>query len=305
VLVPPAQPTLVCPLSFPPAEVLPAGLSGICVANLDQEGHLTGTVRDVRVTGFTVQAFPGIGIVFAGTSGARADHNVAANNGDYGITAFASTHGQFDHNTVFGGDDAGFYMGNSPDAHFTIKDNTASANLWGILVRDSSMGRVSGNTLRDNCSGLVFLNTGIGTGVQHWEATDNTVTHNNKSESCLASDTGLPFNLTGLGILIAGGQHIVLQRNTVRDNQPSGPTTTLNGAPLSGGIVVVSTAKISVLSDGSLGSDAAHNIIVNNTVQDNRPFDLVFDRLGTGNRFRHNECNTSDPPGLCRADAGH
>jgi len=303
VLLPPAQPTPVCPLFFPPAEVLDAGLNGICVANVDQQGNILGTVHDVRVTGFTVQEFPGVGIVFAGTRGARADHNVAANNEDYGITAFASTHGQFDNNTVYGGSDAGLYMGNSPDAHFTIKDNTASANLWGILVRDSSAGRITGNTLHDNCSGLVFLNTGIGTGVKDWVASDNIATHND--EFCPGSTTGLPFTLTGLGILIAGGQHIVLQHNTVRANQPGGTPSTLNGVPLSGGIVVLSTAHISVFSNGVLGSDAAHDIIVNNTVRDNKPFDLVYDRLGTGNRFRHNECNTSIPPGLCLADRGN
>ena len=302
VLVPPAQPTLVCPLSFPPAEVLAAGLNGICVANVDQQGNISGTVRGVRVTGFTVQKFPGVGIVFAGTSGARADHNVAANNTGYGITAFASTHGQFDNNTVHDSSDAGLYMGNSPDADFTIKDNTATRNLWGILVRDSSTGRVTGNRLQGNCSGLVFLNAGTGPGgVQDWVATDNTAAHNNKSKSCLATDTGLPFNLTGVGILIAGGQHIVVRDNTVRGNQPSGPTTAVNGVDLAGGIVVVSTADLSVFK-GLKGSSASFNTIVDNTVRSNKPFDLAYDTRGTGNRFVSNECRTSTPGGLCQDD---
>jgi len=148
----------------------------------------------------------------------------------------------------------------------------------------------------------VFLNTGTGAGVHDWVASDNRATHNNNF--CPGSETGLPFTLTGLGILIAGGQHIVLRDNTVRANQPSGPTTTLNGVALAGGIVVVSTANISVFSDGFMGSDAARNTIVDNTVKDNHPFDLVYDKLGTGNRFRHNECNTSNPPGLCPGDSG-
>ncbi len=134
---------------------------------------------------------------------------------------------------MYGSGDAGLYMGNSPYADFTIKDNTAHDDLWGILVRDSSTGRVTGNTLHDNCSGLVFLNTGVGTGVKDWVATDNSANHNNNS--CPGSATGLPFTLTGLGILIAGGQHIVLRDNTVRANQPGGPPTTVNGVALSGG----------------------------------------------------------------------
>jgi parallel beta-helix repeat protein len=300
ILEPPATPVPVCLLLFfPPADLENNGVNGICVADVDQQGNILGTVHDVRVTGFTVRGFPGVGIVFAGTSGARADHNVAANNNSYGITAFASMHGRFEDNTVFGTSDAGLYMGNSPHADFTIKDNTAYADLWGILVRDSSTGRVTGNTLHDSCSGLVFLNTGTGTGVQDWVASDNTATHNNNF--CPASATGLPFNLTGLGILIAGGRHIVLRDNTVRRNQPSGPPTTLNGVALAGGIVVVSTANVSVFP-GFQGSAATLNTIVDNTVRNNQPFDLASDGLGTGNRFLSNECRTSMPAGLCRDD---
>jgi parallel beta-helix repeat protein len=302
VLVPPAEPAPVCLLLFfPPADLENNGVNGICIAHVDQQGNILSTVHDVRVTGFTVQGFPGVGIVFAGTSGIRADHNVAANNQSYGITAFASTHGRFEDNTVFGTSDAGLYMGNSPDADFTIKDNTAYADLWGILVRDSSTGRVTGNTLHDSCSGLVFLNTGTGTGVKDWVATDNSATHNNNF--CPAGATGLPFTLTGLGVLIAGGKHIVLRDNTVRANQPSGPPTTLNGVALSGGIVVVSTANVSVFP-GFQGSDAVGNTIMDNTVKGNQPFDLVYDRLSKGNRFLHNECSTSNPPGLCHSDTG-
>ena len=57
------------------------------------EGKVLRTVNDVRVTGFTVRDFSGVGIIFGGTNRSRADHNVAASNKGYGITAFLSTHG--------------------------------------------------------------------------------------------------------------------------------------------------------------------------------------------------------------------
>jgi hypothetical protein len=63
----------------------------------------------------------------------------------------------------------------------------------------------------------------------------------------------------------------------------------------------VSTADISVFQ-GYYGSVAAHNIIWNNNVRRNRPFDLVYDGLGTGNRFVSNNCETSSPAGLCRGE---
>jgi nitrous oxidase accessory protein NosD len=196
VLQPPAQPVPVClKLFFPPVDYENNGLNGICVADVDPQGNILRVVNNVRVTGFTIQDFPGVGIVFAGTNRPRADHNVAANNASYGITAFGSTHGQFEYNTTYGSHDAGFYVGNSPEADFRIQYNTAFDDLWGILVRDSAIGRVTDNLLQGSCAGLVFLNTGTVSGVHHWRASHNIAAGNNNF--CPADE--LPFTLTGVG----------------------------------------------------------------------------------------------------------
>ena len=76
----PSQRPVCLKLFFPPIDYENNGLNGICVANVDADGHGLGVVNDVRVTGFTIQGFPGVGIVFADTNRSRADHNVAANN---------------------------------------------------------------------------------------------------------------------------------------------------------------------------------------------------------------------------------
>jgi len=299
VLEPPTQPVNVClQFFFPPVDLEQTGLNGICVANVDSQGNRVATVSDVRVTGFTVRDFPGVGIVFAYTDRPRADHNAAANNGEYGITAFASTHGRFEDNTSDGSGDAGIYLGDSPHADFTIKDNTVTAALFGILVRDSSKARVTGNTLHENCAGLVFLNTGTLSGVGHVVATGNTAIHNDNL--CPGDETGLPFTLTGLGILIAGGNHIVLQGNTATDNQPSGDPTIIDGVALAGGTVVVSSASISVFGPPYFGSNPTHNTVVHNSSLNNQPFDLAYDGTGNGNHFLANTCGTSMPAGLCR-----
>ncbi len=298
ILEPPAAPAPVCLVIFvPPIGYENLGPNGICVANLDEEGDIIGVVNDVRVTGFTVQGFPGVGIVFAGANRFRADHNVAADNASYGITAFASMHGRFDDNTSYGSADAGFYIGNSPTADLAIQNNTAYNNLWGILVRDAAMGSITGNRLHDNCSGLVFLNTGTRTGVHHWQASHNIARHNN--HYCPTDVTGLPFTLTGLGVLIAGADHIVLQENMVHANQPSGDPTIIDGVALAGGIVVVSTANVSVFP-GYYGSVEAQNNVVNNVVLDNQLFDLAYDGQGAGNHFISNTCRTTSPAGLCQ-----
>jgi len=298
ILEPPAQPRPFCPvLQIPPIGGENFGLNGICVADLDPQGKVLRTVNDIRVTGFTVRDFPGVGILFGGTNEVRADHNVAANNKSYGITAFISTHGLFEYNTSYGSGDAGIYVGNSPNADFRIRYNTAFADTWGILLRDASTGSVTDNLLYDSCSGLVFLNTGTSTGVHNWRASHNIVTHNDKF--CSAGE--LPVSVTGVGILIGGGDHILLRANRVLTNRPGGEPGLINGVPLAGGIVVVSTANFS-LFPGFYGDVAEHNIVVRNTVLQNHPYDLVYDGLGKGNHFVFNKCDTSTPAGLCRGE---
>jgi parallel beta-helix repeat protein len=301
VLARPSQPAPVClKLFFPPVDLEQEGINGICIANVDADGNRIATVSDVRVTGFTVEGFPGAGIVFAYTNRPQADHNVAIDNGYYGITAFASAHGRFEDNQSHGSGDAGIYLGNSADATFTISNNTVTGALWGILVRDSSVGTVTDNNLQHNCSGLVFLNTGAGLGVQRWVASGNIASHNDKSYVLCTSDvTELPFTLTGLGMLILGGEHILLRHNTVSANRPIGIPTIIDGVALAGGIAVVSSATVSVFP-GYIGSDARHNLILDNTVQGNQPFDLAYDGLGADNLFLLNSCGTSSPVGLCR-----
>ena len=298
VLVPPAQARPFCPvLEIPPIGYEPLGVNGICIADLNDEGEVQRIVNGVRVTGFTVRDFSGVGIMFGGTNRSRADHNVAASNQGYGITAFLSTHVQFEYNTSYGSGDAGFYVGNSSNADFTVRYNTAFADLWGILVRDASVGIVTDNLVHDSCSGLVFLNTGTTTGVHNWRVSNNIVSHNDAF--CSAEEAQLPFSLTGVGILIGGADHIVVSANRVLSNQAGGEPSLVNNVPLAGGIVVVSTANVSVFP-GFYGGVAEHNTLANNAVLDNHPFDLVRDRAGTGNHFVSNRCETSLPAGLCR-----
>jgi uncharacterized membrane protein (UPF0182 family) len=87
----------------------------------------------------------------------------------------------------------------------------------------------------------------------------------------------------------------------VLSNHPGGEPSLIKDVPLAGGIVVVSTANVSVFS-GFYGDVAEHYIIVNNAVLDNHPFDLGYDGLGSGNRFIFNTCDTSTPARLCRRE---
>ena len=56
-------------------------------------------------------------------------------------------------------------------------------------------------------------------------------------------------------------------------------------------------------STGFGGSTPNGNTVRNNLIRENDP-DIFWDGSGTGNAFPHNACSTSEPAGLCQADAG-
>lgn len=74
--------------------------------------------------------------------------------------------------------------------------------------------------------------------------------------------------------------------NRVRHNVPG------TESPFAGGVVVVSTAEFG-------GQDPAGNVVRENVVQENEPFDISHDGSGSGNAFAENDCATSQPPSIC------
>ena len=98
---------------------------------------------------------------------------------------------------------------------------------------------------------------------------------------CEASEEGPA--LSGVGIAIAGAHDNRVIGNLITGNVPPAPTA------FSGGVAVVRDF---------LGAAPNDNLIKGNVVLHNEP-DLFWDGSGSGNRFRHNRCRTSDPAGLC------
>jgi parallel beta-helix repeat protein len=255
----------------------PEAVNGICVAAfpLPENGSPTALVTAPHITGLTVRNFSsGIGVLFFGVKGGTVDHVVAANDGAYGITAFASTGTRFMSNVTFSSKEAGLYVGDSPNAAATVQNNVSFDNQFGIFIRSASKGTINNNNVYGNCAGILFLNQpNSPTG---WVTGSNAVHDNDRA--CPPSREGPP--LSGAGILLFGAGRNTIQNNTVNDNAPGGPTA------VSGGIVLV---------EGSSG-----NNITNNNAHRNVPVDLADDS-GAANRFAGNRCDTSRPPGLCRA----
>jgi parallel beta-helix repeat protein len=252
----------------PPAKPTSScGASGFCVQ-----------ADNVSISGFTVRNFPDFGIVAFGAKNAKFVTNRAFNNGEYGITAFSSRGTQILSNLTSGSDEAGIYVGDSPRADATVAANETYNNVLGILVRNARHGKIAGNQVHNNCLGMLFLADAPGPAGVFDVSANNVV---NNSRACPASEEAPP--LSGAGIALLGARGMEIKGNNIIHNVPSGPTA------FSGGVVVVK---------GFGGTPPTNNTVIGNTILRNKP-DIFWDKSGSGNRLRPNNCKTSTPGGLC------
>ena len=263
-------------------------MNGFCAAGaFDAQGNpdvstpvRNVSIEDLRVTGFTETGVLGFNTRAMHVRGVRADHD-----GGYGIARFVSTKTVFEYNWTSYNEEAGLYMGDSPNGDSVVRHNWTDHNGFGIFLRDSTDLTARDNTVWGNCLGILALDTGEPTAAGDYTIVDNTVIANNRA--CAASDEG--DAVSGIGIALAGVHDTVVKGNDVSFNKPGGDSF------VSGGIVLLSTA-----SDG--GADPTDNTVRNNELHHNEPADIVSDGTGTGNVVKHNQCQTTIPANLggCR-----
>jgi parallel beta-helix repeat protein len=277
------------PCNSPASSTSPASVEGFCAlgavdANFNPD--LTKPVENVSISDLRVTGFSD-GIFGFNTRGLRVDSVRADHNAGYGIARFNSTDSLFEENWASWNGEAGLYMGDSPHANSVLRDNTADHNGFGLFLRDSTDITAVRNRVWDNCVGILALNSGNGA-PGDLPAGDYRIARNavwdNDSVCPARPDDGQP-PLSGLGIALAGVHDTLVVHNTVRDNHPGGPTA------FSGGIAIVSDKQ-----DG--GADPTNNTVRNNELHNNKVVDIFWDGTGSGNRVRHNECSTAQPPNL-------
>ena len=276
-LVPPTSPAPNACSGPDPATV------GICVLgqiNFDT-GEVLRPVEDVTISGFRLREFPDAGILALGAKDATFAHNVALDDDEYGITAFTSTGTRMLYNRASGAEEAGFYIGDSPQADATLVGNIATDSRFGILWRNAEGGSAVHNLVRGNCVGIMVLSgiEGLPGSAGGLSMRANVIRANTRP--CEASEEGPA--LSGVGIAIAGAHDNRVIGNLILGNVPPGETA------FSSGVAVVRDF---------LWAAPTNNLIKGNVVLHNDP-DLFWDGSGSGNRFRHNRCRTSDPAGLC------
>jgi Right handed beta helix region len=274
------------PRSFPQTPCnIAFGPTGVCILAKQVNAKTGAVITPVRadtVTALLVAGFPANGVFGYGTVGLRVTRVVAVNDGDYGISRFVSTKTLFAGDIAIGNHEAGFYVGDSPDADTVVRDNLAVGNEFGIFIRHAREVLVFGNRVHGNCQGILVLDDGQAGGAGSSVIRDNSVFKNNLF--CPKhGDVPVPFQ--GGGILLLGATRTLVTHNSVQGNVGK----QLN----SGGILVVSAKAL------TKGSNPNFDTIARNTAFGDRPADLIWDGTGIHVRFIANSCRTSVPPGLC------
>ncbi|MFP4591341.1 MAG: nitrous oxide reductase family maturation protein NosD [Halobacteriales archaeon] len=195
---------------------------------------ITATADDVVVENLTVTR-GSYGVYWSGVEGYRASHVVAYNNSapgvsGYGIYAFNSAHGRFEHCYASGSDDAGFYIGESQPAHAVITDCVAEGNAMGFSGTNAGGDFVIEESVwRDNVVGIVPNTLDSQAGAPQGHVAGGVRIERNEVRSnndLTAPNSAWAHPIHGCGIAIAGGTENDVVENVVRDQATYGIAVT-------------------------------------------------------------------------------
>ena len=247
----------------------------------------------VAVENMTARRYKSNGFFWTGVKGYRGSYLTAIRNGDYGIYAFGSTDGQFDHDYGAGSPDAGFYIGQCFPCNAVITDSLSEWNGIGYSGTNAGGNLLVVNSVwRDNRVGIV-PNSGTEEKLypQHGITIAGNVVHGNNNAKTAAID--LAQLAIGTGILVAGGNNDVVERNLVYDHDLVG----IGVIPLPERVITPDDPK-------AINFDARNNHVEGNVVNGNRAADLALVTSITapkdagGNCFAGNRFSTSLPANL-------
>lgn len=189
------------------------------------EGDLTRTngiqvleADGVAVENMTARHYQVNGFYWSGVFGYRGSYLTAYNNGDYGIYAFNSRFGRFEHSYAGGHPDSGFYIGQCDPCDAVITDIVAENNALGYSGTNASGNLFIVNSeWRDNMAGIV-PNTLDSEKLppQRSAVIAGNHVHDNNNLGAPAKD--VQWAAFGTGILIAGGQANDVHGNLVEDH---------------------------------------------------------------------------------------
>jgi len=270
----------------------------------------------VAVENLTARNYTVNGFFWSGVTGYRGSYLTAYRNGDYGIYAFDSVKGQFDHSYASGSPDAGFYIGQCYPCDAVITDVISERNGLGYSGTNSGGNLlIVSSIFRLNRVGITPNSGAYELCYPERETTivGNLVYSNSQPDTPAIDDALLAM---GNGILVAGGVGNIVERNRVSDHDKTG--IGLVPAPEESPADTVPpddelkrscaearndpTPDPASLPDSVLWQPKA-NRVVGNVVEDSRVADLALGSVGVdlaslGNCFADNQFATTAPNAL-------
>jgi plastocyanin len=234
----------------------------------------------VAVENMTARNYTLNGFFWTGVQGFRGSYLTAYNNGDYGIYAFGSSDGLFEHSLASGSPDSAFYVGQCAPCRVVLNDVIGKYSGLGYSGTNSSGEMyILNSRFEHNRSGISTTTFDI---ELNPPGRDTTIVGNVVSDSGIDNEaTGFyaTETLAGTGIGLVGTHNNHVEHNLVVRSRNNG-------------------ILVAPLLDRHYWPATGH-IVRNNTVLASGRADLAAGGLGTiGNCFSGNIYRTSLPWGL-------
>lgn len=253
----------------------------------------------VAIENMTARNYSVNGFFWTGVERYRGSYLTAHNNGDYGVYAFDSTVGLFEHSYGSGSPDAGFYIGQCNPCDAVITDVVSENNGLGYSGTNASGELYIVNSIfRENRAGIV---PNSGTYEELYPQEANTIVGNlvysNNNYDTAAIDSARRAG--GNGILVVGGNANVVERNRVFDHDGAGIIVSpIDDEDIEGGYFwPVDNSVAGNVVAGSRQGD----LVLADAYTLNRAGQIIIDEIGPDpdaeatNCFGENTYETSDP----------
>jgi len=189
-----------------------------------QNGFKVVAANGVAIENITARGFVGNGFYWTGVTGYRGSYLTAYRNGDYGLYAFDSRRGQFDHSYASGQPDSGFYIGQCQPCDAVIDGVTSEHNELGYSGTNAGGNLfIVHSVFRQNRAGIVpnTLDSEKLAPQDDIVIAGNVVTDNNDANAPRA-ETAEFDAVFGSGIVIVGGINDTVTKNRVTGHQAVG-----------------------------------------------------------------------------------
>ena len=235
----------------------------------------------VAVENLTTRNYTENGVFWSGVLGYRGSYLTAYRNGDYGIYAYDSQYGQFDHSYASGSPDSGFYIGQCNPCHAVITDVVSEYNQLGYSGSNSSGDLFIVNSVWSrNRTGIVPNSFDGEELAPQTMATiaGNVVDANGDERAARSGDEAFDAALGG-GIVIAGGIGNTITKNRVVDNAKVG-------------IALAPSVGLQAVPTSATGNQVTDNVVQGSGLAD---LAVILPSASDGNCFSGNTFTTSAP----------